>query len=214
MNSRFWQTLALCLAAWGGASARAEVWKCKEEGRLRYSDQPCPSLAKGEVLPSRTLAPNIVGPALPPRAPSAPGGPPYAGASWPAGEAGVSPAPPVNVCPSDRDIASMETTASSTTLSARAKHFVQDEIRRAWQCRKGQGRYSASDWRISREAVEAQNSLSGAEAARIRSESMHSAANPNEGELIARRRAAEARASMRDRHRGPAPAPHASASAH
>ncbi|MGM9516754.1 hypothetical protein ACS5PK_21075 [Roseateles sp. DB2] len=206
MNSRLWQTLALCMTALGGVSVQAEVWKCKVEGRLHYSDQPCQSLAKGGLMPSRALEPNIVGPIPPARTASAPGNLPQAGAFWTAGEAAAPSAPLASVCPSDRDIASMETTASSTTLPAGAKRFVQDEIRRAWQCRKGQGRYSAADWRISREAVEAQSSLSGAESARIRSESMHSAANPNEGELIARQRAAEARAALRDRRSEPAPA--------
>ncbi len=197
MKSRFGQVLAMCMLAWAGTPARADVWKCAVDGRTQYSEQPCESSAKGGVLPRRALAPNLVAPLTPSASAS------HSGHPSPAREAlgGNTPAPAdplLSVCPSDRDIASMETTATSSTLPAAARRFVQDEIRRAWQCRKGQGWYTAADWRISREAVRAQSSLSGAEEARIRSESMHSAANPSEGDRIARRRAAEERAMQRE----------------
>jgi hypothetical protein len=61
---------------------------------------------------------------------------------------------------------------------------MQEEVRRARQCRKGQGRYAAADWDISRQAQAAQSSQSGAQDARRRAEDMHSAADPVEGDRI------------------------------
>lgn len=170
--------------------AAAEVWKCSLDGRVHYSDLPCPPSTQADRLAQRTLQGNVIEVGRPVLAEAA------RTAQRPAvlqDESMPARAAPPSVCPSDRDIASMETTASSISLTPEAKRFVQDEIRRARQCQKGLGRYSAADWAISRDAVAAQSSLSGAADARIRSESMHSAANPAEGDLIARRQEAELR---------------------
>lgn len=185
-----WVALAFCVATAVVPSTRADVWKCSRDGRTQYADQPCQEGAKGSQLPQRSLQGNVIDVGRPAASLHASV---LQSSPLVRAEFGAAPVLPANVCPSDRDIASMETTANSTTLPADAKRFVQDEIRRARQCQKGQGRYSAADWAISREAVAAQSSLSGAADARVRSESMHSAANPAEGELIARRRDAEAR---------------------
>lgn len=183
---------ALLLLISIAGAARAEVWKCTIDGKPQYSDRPCQ--ASGAPMTQRSLQANVVDSAVdrakalateaeqPPPSPPRPAPQPVASA---------------NVCPSDRDIASMETTASSTTMNPESKRFVQDEIRRARQCQKGLGNYSAADWAISKEAVNAQSSLSGAADARRRSEAMHSAANPAEGELIARQRDLEDREALR-----------------
>ena len=98
-----------------------------------------------------------------------------------------------NTCPDSTELRDMETQASSRTLGEPELRFLQDEIRRALQCRKGQGRYSAEDWRVSREARDAQNRADARDrlAARRRAEAMHSAADPFEGDRIAARRVAE-----------------------
>lgn len=65
------------------------------------------------------------------------------------------------VCPNDQEIRNMEVLANSATLGASKKAFLADEVRRARQCRKGQGNYSAGDWQTSHEAQRAQNNLTG-----------------------------------------------------
>lgn len=188
--------LATLLAAPAAASAQAApVWKCRVGDQVRYSDQPCAS--QGEQVPARALQGNVVDTAADAARRRPPGG-------GPAIAPGVAPAaapdvagPPANVCPSDRDITGMETSASSIRLDADAKGFIQDEIRRARQCRKGQGRYSAADWTVSQQAVAAQSSLSGAPDARRRAEAMHSAADPAEGDRIARQRESDRREAQR-----------------
>ena len=179
-----WIGLHLLTAACMPQTAQADVWKCTADGRTQYSDQPCQVASRGERVAARLLQGNVIDVGRPTAESTT--RPLQADAAVP-DERGAAPGPIASVCPSDRDIVSMETTASSIRLDPEAKRFVQDEIRRARQCQKGQGQYSAADWAISREAVAAQNSLTGAADARIRSESMHSAANPAEGDRIARR---------------------------
>lgn len=177
------------------APVRAEVWKCSVDGKLEYSDQPCQS--KGAPMTPRSLQGNVIDTAT------------DASAAAPTRRTSIPPArseqlflASANVCPTNGDIAGMETKASSITLSPESKRFVQDEIRRARQCQKGRGNYSAADWTISKEAIDAQSSFTGAADARRRSEAMHSAADPNEGELIARQREVEDREALR-RSRAP-----------
>lgn len=174
--------LSLLLAC---AASQAEVWKCKAaDGSTVFSDRPCPG--SGTALDSARLRGNAIeGPR--PSAASAP-------EERPAEAAPAAAPPPANDCPGDQEIRHMETRASSTSLGEKERAFMQDEIRRARQCRKGQGRYSAADWAISREAQAAQSNLSGAAEARRRAEGMHSAADPAEGERIAQQRLAEERA--------------------
>ena len=166
-----------------GAAQAHEVWKCKVGDEIRYSDQPC--AAQGEAMAPRVLQGNVIDATRVPQSSSA-GRAEFQGAARPQGQGAEQ-----NVCPSDRDITSMETRASSISLSREAKTFMQDEIRRARQCRKGQGRYTAADWAISQDAQNVQSSLSGAADARRRAEAMHSAADPLEGDRIARQREAE-----------------------
>lgn len=201
------QTALACLFLAGAAAmpaAHAQVWKCTVDGKVHYSDQPCPT--KGEAMKSSALQGNVIDTsadrAAAERARAAAAE--QLAASMPNGAPAGPAAQPVssNVCPSDRDIAAMETKASSISLSPEAKRFVQDEIRRARQCQKGQGSYSAADWNVSKQAVDAQSSLTGGADARRRAEAMHSAANANEGDRIARQREVEERDAQRRQQRG------------
>lgn len=185
--------LSLCAAT----AAQAQVWKCtSSDGKTHYSDQPC--AAKGEQMKSHALQSNVIdtsadrAAAERARAATEQQQQQQANAAQPTAQ----PAPS-NYCPSDRDIAGMETKASSISLSPDAKRFVQDEIRRARQCQKGQGSYTASDWNVSKQAVDAQSSLTGGADARRRAEAMHSAANANEGDRIARQRETDDRNAQR-----------------
>lgn len=166
-------TLLLLLLA-GGASA--EVWRCPTADGVKFSDKPCP--AAGQPVEARRLQANVVDATrLPPA--SAPAATP----PLPQNEA--------NVCPDEAELRNWATRASSNSFAPAEKAFLADELRRARQCQKGQGRYTAEDWRLSREAQAAQGNLSGRADARGTAEAMHSAADPLEGDRIARRRVQE-----------------------
>lgn len=178
-------------AGWGavlwlavsGAMAQ-QVWKCEAGGKVVFSDKPCPQA--GKPVSERSLQPNVVESLRPEVVRAALGAPvPDSGASAPAG----------NACPSDGEIRGMETRGNSTTLGDAERQFLQDEVRRARQCRNGKGRYTEADWAISRDAQAAQTQLSdrARHDARQRAEAMHSAADPEEGDRIARQRIAEER---------------------
>jgi len=178
--------LGLCLVV-SGAWAQ-QVWKCDVAGKVVFSDKPCPQT--GQPVPARTLQPNVVDAMKPEVIDAAMGRPP----------APVPLAPPAgNVCPGEGELRGMQTRGNSTTLGDAERQFMLDEVRRARQCRNGQGRYSDADWDISREAQAAQTQLSDRvrDAARQRAEAMHSAADPDEGDRIARRRIADERLARR-----------------
>lgn len=162
----------------------ATVWKCQEGERVVFSDAPCPST--GKPVDPRRLQPNIVKAEPVTRAVNQERevGAGYANA----GAEGAG-----RACPSDLEIRNMEVSAGSVTRSKEDKAFLRDEVRRARQCQKGQGNYSANDWQISRDAQRDQGSVDprrGKEA-RTRAEGMHSAADPIEGDRIAERRRQE-----------------------
>lgn len=173
--------LGLCLAL-SGAWAQ-QVWKCELNGKVNFSDKPCPQA--GQPVAERSLRPNVVEAMKPDVVDAAMGRAPAASAPPPMGGG--------NACPGDSEIRSMETRANSTTLGDAERQFLQDEVRRVRQCRNGQGRYREADWAISREAQAAQTQLSDRARydARLRAEAMHSAADPDEGDRITRRRIAE-----------------------
>lgn len=198
VRGRGWRVaahVALAVApalGWAPHGAWAQpVWKCEQAGEVRYSDKPCPG--GGQPVSGRSLQPNVVDGLRP-----APGAASAARVSL--AEAARPAEPPGNVCPGDAEIRGMETRAGSTTLGDDERRFLQDELRRALQCRAGQGRYTEADWAVSRAAQAAQSQL-GERArrdARTRAEAMHSAADPLEGDRIAQRRLAEERQQRRD----------------
>jgi hypothetical protein len=165
-----------------------QVWKCQVEGRVEFSDVPCP--ATGSMIEERRLRPNVIDTERRPVPQSQPEAVPYE----PTPQTASAPPPRrrANVCPSDFEIRNMETSASSTTLGERERAFLRDEVRRARQCQNGQGQYTDQDWRISREAQAAQNNNTRRGEARREAEGMHSAADPIEGERIAQRAQQEA----------------------
>jgi hypothetical protein len=177
---RMGAALGLCLAM-SGAWAQ-QVWKCEVAGKVNFSDKPCPQA--GQPVSDRSLQPNVVDAIKPEVVNAAMGRAPAASAP---------PLPAGNACPGDSEIRSMETRANSTTLGDAERQFLQDEVRRVRQCRAGQGRYREADWVISREAQAAQTQISDRARydARLRAEAMHSAADPDEGDRITRRRIAE-----------------------
>jgi len=179
-------SLGLCLLV--SSAAAQQVWKCDVAGKVVFSDKPC--VQGGQAVAGRTLQPNVVEALKPAVVDAAMGRLPAASA--PRGADG-------NACPGDSEIRGMETRANSTTLGDAERQFLQDEVRRARQCRAGQGRYREADWAISREAQAAQSQLSerARQDARLRAEGMHSAADPEEGDRIASRRLAEERAQRR-----------------
>lgn len=183
--------LMWCLGLTMGLSSAwaQQVWRCEVDGKVNFSDKPCPK--SGQPVTERSLQPNVVEALKPEVVRAAMGG--EAAASAP-------PPPSGNICPGDGEIRGMETRASSTTLGDAERQFMQDEVRRARQCRAGQGRYREADWVISREAQAAQSQLSDRvrSDARLRAEAVHSAADPDEGDRIARRHLAEERALRRN----------------
>jgi len=194
---------ALLLALGATGSAQAQVWKCTINGKVQYSDQPCPT--QGEQLKSHALQGNVIDTSADRAAAerqAAERTKAEAGANGDQpGRPGAAQAP-ANVCPSDRDLTAMETKANSISLSPEAKRFIQDEVRRARQCQKGKGVYTAADWDISKQAVDAQGNLTGSADARRRAEGMHSAADAAEGDRIARQREADQRDAAIRRARG------------
>lgn len=106
-----------------------------------------------------------------------------------------------SVCPTDQEIRNMATQASSFTLGQRERAFLEEEIRRAHQCRRGQGNYTEQDWKASKEARDAQGQVLRRDraAARRHAEGVHSAADPVEGDRIVNQRAAEAESARRRR---------------
>lgn len=178
----------------GSGAWAQQVWKCEANGQVRFSDKPCPG--SGQPVSARSLQPNVVDSIKPEVVRATLGG---------AAASGAESAPPAreaagNVCPADGEIANMEVRANSTTLGDAERQFMQDEVRRAWQCRKGQGRYTDADWGVSRQAQARQTNTGSRDRrdARMRAEAMHSAADPDEGDRIARRRIAEERLRQRE----------------
>lgn len=188
------------------------VWKCKEGDRVIFSDAPCPST--GTPMQPGKLQGNVV------RAQPVPPKPHPGSESAATGGIGTFSAssrgtsqPAGSVCPSEQDIKNMEVSANSATRSKKDKEFRQEEIRRARQCRAGQGNYTAEDWRISQQAQDDQSSVLDRKRkeAKARAEGMHSAADPAEGDRIhleriteQKRREERARAAAANASVGPA----------
>ena len=190
MGYQRWIGLGLAFGVAASGALAQQIWKCEVDGQVRFSDKPCPGT--GQRVPERTLQPNVVDSLKPEVIREAMGRP--APASAPASSPAV-PAPSGNVCPGDSEIRGMETRGNSTTLGDAERQFMQEEVRRALQCRAGRGRYTDADWAVSRAAQAAQTQISdrARRDARIRAEAMHSAADPEEADRIARRRLAEER---------------------
>ena len=109
-------------------------------------------------------------------------------------QSSASPNGRASECPSSREIRNMEVSVSSPSLKKKERDFFEAEIRRARQCKAGEGNYSAEAWKASKEAFDDQRSVDPEvrRQARARAEGIHSAANPREGDRIAQEKLAEA----------------------
>lgn len=101
-------------------AAHAQVYKCHEGGRTVYSDAPCSG--ESQLIDSHRAAPAAV------RAPA-----PVRSVSEPS----VANSAPVaqQACPSEQDIANMQTSASSRFIDRYELQLQQEDIRRAQACR-------------------------------------------------------------------------------
>jgi hypothetical protein len=97
-------------------------------------------------------------------------------------------------CPSELEIRNMGVSGNSVTTEKKERDFHKAEVRRAEGCRRGEGNYIESDWKVSKEARNAQSSINHdtRQDARLRAEGMHSVANPAEGARIQQERNREA----------------------
>jgi hypothetical protein len=187
---------ALLAIAFVSPGARAAVWKCTDNGRVAFSDSPCPT--SGARIDERRLQGNVVQAEhvyASPRGVPEPDNDRVGGGddrSDRGSNGSLYSGSARNVCPAENDIRNMQVKANSITLNREQKQFIYDEIRRARQCAMGQGNYSPKDWQVSQEAMDAQNSIGGGRKERINAEGVHSAADPIEGDRIAARRAQEA----------------------
>lgn len=181
---------------WPQAGMTQNVWKCQVNGKTTFSDVPCP--LSGQMLEQRQLNSNTIGAVR---------------RQWPEDEQGSRRrsdgygSSSRSSCPSEQEIKNMETSAGSITLGPKERRFLQDEVRRARQCARGQGNYNQDDWKQIQQAQREQNSINGGAAARARAESIHSAADPYEGDRIAAQRRREQLQRERYRHNA---APHSS----
>lgn len=159
---------------WPQAGMTQNVWKCQVNGKTTFSDVPCP--LSGQMLEQRQLNSNTIGAVR---------------RQWPEDDQGSRRrsdgygSSSRSSCPSEQEIKNMETSAGSITLGPKERRFLQDEVRRARQCAKGQGNYNQDDWKQIQQAQREQNSINGGAAARARAEGIHSAANPYDGDRIA-----------------------------
>ncbi len=183
---------ALLLCSYLPAGAYAQVLKCVDAaGNVQFSNLGCPSTNPGRIVEVRPNAVDMSGMRKQNQAElAAQQRRRQREQVMPMLQSGVN----ASVCPSEVEIRNMEVSAGSQSRSAKERQFFQDEVRRARQCRNGQGVYTAADWAISREAQgdQGQFQTSRAKQARVRAAGMHSAADPIEGDRIAQERLDEA----------------------
>ncbi len=175
--------------------AAAQVYKCRTpQGGVEYSGTPCPAGTAGglaDVRPNTLDSAGLRDQAA------------RSGAARPAGAASAASAPavaaaePQRVCPSETELRNLETSAGASTRDARQRGWLQDEVRRVRQCRAGEGRYTAQDWRELAQAWAGFDRIKPEDqaAAHARADDLHAAANPLEAQRIAARRATDAAAS-------------------
>jgi hypothetical protein len=166
------------------AAQAQTVWKCQEGSRVVFSDAPCPST--GKPIAAQRLQGNTMK-AEPVRPPQKAGDGYDNGGS---ANAGVMSTGSTNSCPTEQEINNMEVSANSKTRSRQDVAVRQDEIRRAKQCRAGQGNYKSADWQASQDAQRDLSSVDAKrrKAAEARIEGIHSAADPVEGDPIAKKK--------------------------
>ncbi|GAA5173790.1 hypothetical protein GCM10025771_01870 [Niveibacterium umoris] len=131
------RTLSCLLPLLIADAAGAGVYRCADaQGHITYSDLPCATgaNAKQQTINASPAARGIAGTAAQPANE-------VAGAQRGASHAGSE-----KVCPTERDIANLETRATSITLDERARTFMRDEVRRARACAREDSHYTQEDW--------------------------------------------------------------------
>ena len=185
--------ILMCLLG-TGLPAVTQVLKCVDrEGKVQFSNIGCPSgtsQRRVEVRPNVVDMSGLREQAASLAAQKARGRPdelqPYVAQQEPPASR--------SSCPSELAIRNMEVSVSSPSLKRKEREFHEAEIRRARQCRAGEGVYAEADWKASKEALADQRTFKEEDRrqARARAEGIHSAANPREGDRIAQDRVAEA----------------------
>lgn len=137
-------------------SVNAQVYKCNVDGKVVYSDVRCPDAR--EVDPAKLRANTLSTTPLPNQRRPAP---PPQPAPYPESARATNPQRQqlATVCPSEREILNLETSAKSVTLREEERDFLLAEIRRARACRKEGGNYTADDWKSIKENQAGQNRI-------------------------------------------------------
>ena len=178
-----------------GLPAVAQVLKCVDrEGKVQFSNIGCPagtSQRQVEVRPNAVDMSGLREQAASLAAQKARG---RADELQSYGAQQGAPVLARSSCPSELAIRNMEVSVSSPSLGKKEREFHEAEIRRARQCRAGEGVYTDDDWNASKEALSGQRKFKAEDRRqeRARAEGIHSAANPREGDRIAQERQAEA----------------------
>ncbi len=162
------------------ATASDSAYKCTDQsGRITFSDVGCPaSTAKQSVISTdpatRGAGGNEIRLLRNIQAIRDYGSSPRRAVAERPPERSGSP----NNCPTERDVANLETKASSITLDKRSKDFLLAEIRRARACSREGGNYTDEDWaRINNGiAGQSRNNRADRELSRRAAESVHSIA--------------------------------------
>lgn len=158
---------------------QAQVWKCEKDGQITYTNTGC---GGGKLVEDRKLQGNVLDAY---RAPAT--------FDRPSQGQAAQDEPQDSECMSDQQIRNMETSGSSIGLGKKERQFIAAEVQRARNCQRGEGRYTARDQKVSRDAVAAQTEIraKSRQQARDAAEAMHSTANPAEAQRIQATRAAE-----------------------
>ena len=188
-------TVRAALALWCflSAVAHAQVLKCVDrDGNIQFSNVGCPAGTSQRSVEVRPNAVDMSG--LREQAASLAAEKARSKAdAMQSYSAQQGPQAARSSCPSELDIRNMEVSVSSPSLGKKERAFHEAEIRRAKQCRAGEGAYTDADWRASKEALAGQRKFKAEDRRqeRARAEGIHSAANPREGDRIAQERVAE-----------------------
>lgn len=158
-------------------SADDLAYRCVDgNGRVMFSDMPCPVTTKRQTVVSTVPATRGAGGSEIRQLRNIQA---IHASKSPDGDRGQGvqsrPVAAANNCPSERDIANLETKATSITLDKRSRDFLLAEVRRAKACSKEGGNYTGDDWDQVNRNIQDQNRIGARdrEVARINAENTH-----------------------------------------
>lgn len=133
-----------CLLAFG---AQAQVYRCEVNGKVTITDMPCASAGKIVAPTARSTAPAVEPARVVPTLP-------YHSQVMPAPAPGrpvlrapvTAAAPEPGACPSDTDVANINTRLSARVHPPSNVGALRAELSKAQRCRVIAGRYSHDDW--------------------------------------------------------------------